>query len=64
MNAEEALRNYRETSDPAIVAAYIEFAKLPIDARHELLYFMICNTNMLLTAGETITPVRAPEAER
>lgn len=59
MNAAEALANYRETSDPAIIEAYVSFAKLPAAARQELLYFMICNASMILTGGATVTPVSA-----
>lgn len=62
MNAAEALESYRKTSDPSILAAMDDFKKLSPRDRQELLYFMICNTNLLITDGTTVTPV--PVAEK
>lgn len=60
MNAEEALEHYRKNSDPEIVAAAENFKTLSPAARSELLYFMICHTNLLLRPAVTT----APETEK
>lgn len=57
MKAKEALADYRKVSDPVILAALEEFNKLSPRERQELLYLMICNTNMLVTRGATVTPI-------
>lgn len=56
MNAEEALEHYRKNSDPEIVAAAENFKTLSRAARSELLYFMICHTNLLLRPAVTAAP--------
>ena len=52
MDAEAALKAYRESTDPRIKDAVKSFNNLPPFKKVELLYYMICNTNMLLTGGE------------
>ena len=51
MKAKDALADFKTLS--------------PMD-RQELLYLMICNTNLLVTAGATVTPVpaAAPEVDK
>ena len=56
----EALKSYRETSDPAIIKAVASFNGLKTADNLELLYFMICNTNMLVSAGAQIALGAAP----
>ena len=60
MKAKEALADYRKASDPA---ALDDFKTLSPMDRQELLYLMICNTNLLVTAGATVTPVPAATSE-
>ena len=57
MKAKDALADYRKASAPEILAALEDFKSLSPMERQELLYLMICNTNMLVTAGATVTPV-------
>ena len=57
MKAKEALADYRKASAPEILAALEDFKTLSPMDRQELLYLMICNTNLLVTAGATVTPV-------
>lgn len=52
MDAKAALAAYRESTDPRIREAFDSFSKLKAPERYELLYYMICNTNLLLTGGE------------
>ena len=66
MKAKDALADYRKASDPAILSALADFKTLSPMDRQELLYLMICNTNLLVTAGATVTPVpaAAPEVDK
>lgn len=64
MKAKEALADYRKISAPPILAALEDFNTLSPRDRQELLYLMICNTNLLVTQGATVTPVPAAPAEK
>ena len=52
MDAKAALKAYRDGADPRIKEAVDSFNLLTTAMKLELLYYMICNTNLLLTGGE------------